>query len=103
MKQELRNYERTSIPDDRLLPCAASSGELRGHVSVLGVGGAFIRTRDLLPVGTALILRIDGHGEVLTIPCVVRDVQPGGVGVSFSRLPAQQKEHLKKILARLKE
>jgi PilZ domain-containing protein len=97
-KKDLRTHGRVCIPEDQLLPCEAVGGGLTGHVSVLGAGGAFIRTHETLPVGTRLSLRVHGNGAQFEAQGVIRDVQPGGVGVAFSRLGRKQKENLHRIL-----
>ncbi len=97
-KKDLRTHGRVRIPEDQLLPCEAVGGGLTGHISVLGAGGAFIRTRDTHPVGTRLALRIHGNGTQFEAQGVIRDVEPGGVGVAFARLGRKQKENLRQIL-----
>jgi len=102
MEKDYRRYERVVIPEDKLLACEGLERALDGLVSIVGLGGMFIRTRESYPVGTVVGVRIRGDGEVVETECVVRDVEPGGLGVEFVRLRGQHEETLKKIVDRFK-
>ena len=102
MERNYRHYERVRVPEDKLIPCEGVGRPLRGHVSVVGLGGLYIRTRESYPVGTVFDVRL-GEGEaVAEASCVVRSVDPGGLGVEFVKLRGKHEETLKKIIARLK-
>ena len=102
MKEDRRRYDRIVIPEDKLLSCEGVSRPLSGKVSVLGTGGMYIRTSDTYPAGTELEVRIRGDAETLEIPCVVRDVTPGGLGVEFTWMRGPLEEKLRKLMARIK-
>ena len=102
MKEDRRHRERIVVPEDRLLSCEGVSRSLTGRISVLGTGGMFIRTADTFAPGTELELRIRANGETLEMPCVVRDVAPGGLGVEFTWVRGPVESKLRKIMGRLK-
>lgn len=97
-----RRHERVLIPEDRLFRCTGIGSHLDGRVSVIGLSGMFIRTRESHPVGATLALRIHALDTEIEAQCVVRDVEPGGLGVGFSRLSAESEHKLKSVLAYLK-
>ncbi len=101
MKKDRRQHDRIVIPEDHLLPCEGVSRPLTGKISVFGIGGMYIRTKDAYPAGTELELRIRVGDEVLEAPCVVRDVAPAGLGVEFTWLRGGLEQKLKKLLTRL--
>ncbi len=101
MKEDRRRRERVVIPEEKLLPCEGVNRPLNGKVSVLGIGGMYVRTSDTYPPGTELELRIRANGETLETPCVVRDVTPGGLGVEFTWLRGALEAKLQKIISRL--
>lgn len=94
-----RHYERVRLPEDRMLSCELVGREEVGLISVLGLGGMFIRTHETFPIGTTLEVRLSGDGQIIETQCVVRDVAPGGMGVEFTRLRGTHEDNLKKVLA----
>ena len=101
-KEDRRHHERIVVPEDKLLACEGVSRPLNGKVSVLGIGGMFIRTKDSYAPGTELELRVRADGETLETPCVVRDAAPGGLGVEFTWVRGPLEQKLKKLMVRLK-
>lgn len=102
MKREHRYYERHRMPENSLFPCEGVDRPLNGHVSILGLGGMFVRTHESYPVGTTLDVRIHAPEEVIEAQCVVRDVLPGGLGFEFTRLRGKHEDAVRKILQGLK-
>lgn len=103
MGKELRRHQRIRVPEEGLLHCEGVGTPLDGQVSVLGLTGMFIRTRDTHPVGTTLVVRLHGSNEhVIEGQCVVRDVLPGGMGVEFSVISEEDAQALTDLLERLK-
>ena len=102
MERDSRHYERIRVPEDKLIPCEGVGRPLRGHVSVVGLGGMFIRTRESYPVGTVFDVRLGDGEEAIEASCVVRSVDPGGLGVEFVKLRGKHEQALKKIIDRLK-
>ncbi len=101
MQRNQRRYERVLIPEDRLFHCTGIGSHLDGRVSVIGLSGMFIRTRESHPVGTTLALRIHALDTDIEVQCVVRDAEPGGLGVEFSGLSAENEQKLKSVIAYL--
>jgi hypothetical protein len=62
MERDTRHYERFRVPEEKLIPCEAVGRPLRGHISIVGLGGLYVRTRESYPAGTVLDLRF-GDGE----------------------------------------
>ena len=102
MQRELRRHERVLVPENRLFRCQGIGSHLDGVVSVIGLSGMFIRTKESQPAGTTLALRIHALDTDIEIQCIVRDVEPGGLGVEFNRLSADNEQKLRSVLAYLK-
>ena len=102
MNRDNRHYVRHTIPEEQLLPCEGVNRPLSGHVSILGLGGMFVRTRESYPLGTPLEVRIHAPGDVIDAQCVVRDVLPGGLGLEFTKLRGKHEDGVRKFLEQLK-
>lgn len=102
MKEDRRRHDRLVIPEGKLLTCEGVSRALLGKISVLGMGGMYIRTTDEYPAGTELELRIRSGAETIQTPCVVRDVVPGGLGVEFTWVRGSLEQKLQKLMAQIK-
>ncbi len=100
MEYDRRRHCRIVIPEKHLLECAGTNRPLNGQVSVLGLGGMFIRTQVHFPVGTTLGVRVNTDGETLETECVVRDVLPNGLGVEFTRRDALHEQAVRKLMSR---
>lgn len=101
-RQDYRYYERVLVPEHYPVQCEGMGIALEGKVSVLSLGGMYIRTRESHPEGSAFGVRMRATGEVVETVCVVRRREPGGLGVEFMRLRGEQEKSLRRILARLK-
>lgn len=80
---EDRRYRRKILDQPEWLECHGIGCQLQGRISVVGLGGVFIRTPQLFPVGSALGVRIRKGEEWLEAVCVVRSHEPSGMGVEF--------------------
>jgi hypothetical protein len=102
-RPELRRNQRVRLPEDSLLRCEGIGTPLDGRVSVLGLTGLFVRTRDAHPVGATLVVRLYGSDkDIVEGQCVVRDVLPGGMGLEFTVISEKDQQALKRLLERLK-
>ncbi|MBI3404558.1 MAG: PilZ domain-containing protein [Acidobacteria bacterium] len=101
-QKNYRRYGRVVIPEDKLMPCMGTSKELSGQVSIVGLGGMFIRTKDVLPTGTVFAARFSFEDITVQTDCAVRYTNERGVGVEFVRLRGINTDSLQKILVRLK-
>jgi len=97
-----RRYGRVTVPEDKLMPCEGTSKPLRGKVSILGLGGMFIRTPDVFPAGTVIGVRFQMGELLVETDCAVRYASPNGMGVEFVKLRGSNSENLQKILSKLK-
>lgn len=101
MSRDSRRYKRVRVPEGGLLRCEGVDTDLQGDVSILGLGGLFIRTPIVFPKGTVFSVRVrDGEREFEAL-CAVRHLQPDGIGVEFVELRGKNEENLKSILQRL--
>jgi hypothetical protein len=97
-----RRYHRKILDQPQWLECQGVGCELRGHISVVGLGGVFIRTLHLFPVGSALGLRIRKGKEWLEAVCVVRSTEDNGMGVEFMPPRARLSPHLSELIGESK-
>ncbi len=102
-RNNYRFYQRVLVPDHYPVQCEGVGIALDGKVSVLSLGGMYIRTRESHPEGSAFGIRMRASDDVVETVCVVRRREPGGLGVEFVKLRGQHEESLKRILARLKQ
>lgn len=98
---ERRQHERIDVN----LEFGCIEDYISEYVSSLSPGGVFIRSKKPLAMGTRVTLRftiiledietVDGEGEVVRV-----DNTPGnmGMGVAFTRLSAESKELLDRLL-----
>ncbi|HEV3254257.1 MAG TPA: PilZ domain-containing protein [Candidatus Acidoferrales bacterium] len=101
-QKDLRRHQRFLVPEGQPLRCDGIGMPCDGVISVLGLGGMFVRTRDSHPVGATLVLRIHGIGDDIRAECVVRDVHPNGFGAEFTNLIPAEERKLKSLLLSLK-
>jgi hypothetical protein len=98
MVEEKRLYDRLNLGEDSLLRCEGIGFTFEGRVTVIGMGGAMIRSEKSYAIGTVLPLRFQ-HGEsVFEAECIVRDLLPGGFGVEFVKFRGAGEEALQKYL-----
>lgn len=80
------------------------------YVTNISEGGVFIRSKNPLPVGTKVNLKfsvilddfetVEGEGEVVRVDNVQGHA---GMGVAFTRLTAESKELIDRVLDRLRK
>jgi len=99
---ERRAHRRILLPEGSMIPCRGISPKFEGVISVIGVGGMFIRTRESYAHGTSLSVSIEDTSLKITAECRVCDVQADGVGVEFTDLEAQTQRKLQELLQRLR-
>ena len=102
MDRRYRRFGRIRLSDAHMLSCEGVGRTLEGKVSVLGLGGMFIRTPEALPPGEALRVRVQGGDAQLEAECVVRNKANGGVGVEFVEMQKAQTANLQSLLRNLK-
>jgi PilZ domain len=97
-EEEQRRYTRKILDEPKWLECEGVGCELHGHLSVIGLGGGFIRTRNLFPVGSALGLRFRKGNEWLEAVCVVRSNENNGMGIEFMPPRNRLATHLNDVI-----
>jgi Tfp pilus assembly protein PilZ len=95
---ERRRAERVPINEE-----FSSDGST--WVSDLSIGGVFVHTNELLPIGMVVELRftvlLDDPQVIEAVGKVVRHSRrPSGIGVQFSTLAAPMRERVEQVLAR---
>jgi Tfp pilus assembly protein PilZ len=95
---ERRRAERVPINEE-------FSSDESTWVSDLSIGGVFVHTHELLPIGMIVELRftvlLDDPLVIEAIGKVVRHSRrPSGIGVQFSTLTALMRERVEQVLAR---
>lgn len=98
----MRRHQRVLVPEGRTIRVEASQPGLEGVVSVIGLGGMFIRARDSHPCGTVLQFRLTDPSVSFESECTVRHVATNGLGVEFTQLTPENEQKLKDLLLRLK-
>jgi hypothetical protein len=102
IKKELRRHQRILVPEGHLLRCRGAEPNVEGIVTVIGLGGMFIRTRNSQPYGAVLNLRIQNEFSVFDAQCTVRNVADNGLGVEFTSLSSTDEQKLKGLLRQLR-
>jgi len=101
MPHETRHYARIHVPEKHPVACDGIDRPFAGEITVMGLGGLFIHTRDTFPVGTVFSVRFRDGQETVEAMCTVRDHEAQGMGVEFVELRGKNEENLKKIVERL--
>lgn len=103
-KVDLRKHQRILVPGSQSIQAASngSGPRVEGAVTVIGLGGMFIRTKDFQPYGTVLHLILKGSYLVLESECTVRNVASNGLGVEITGITPQNEQKLKSLLLQLK-
>jgi len=102
--REMRKHQRILVPGNRLIRASANGDgpRVQGTVTVIGLGGMFIRTSNSLPSGTVLHVKLTEPLGVIETDCVVRNVAENGLGVEFAGVSPEDEEKLKALLLSLK-
>ena len=75
---------------------------MEGTVSVIGLGGMFVRTKVPPAPGTRLHVLLTCPNVSLESECKVIHVTPNGMGVELTRLTPEDERKLKALLVELK-
>lgn len=103
-KVDLRKHQRILVPGNHSIHVSNNGNgpAIEGTVTVIGLGGLFIRTRDSQPYGTVLYLVLKGSYLVFEAECTVRNVAPNGLGVEITSITPPNEQKLKELLLQLK-
>jgi hypothetical protein len=73
-----------------------------GTLSEISTGGCFIETTWPLPIGTHIELHLKTHEVEVEVKGVVGYLDPsGGMGIVFSQVSSEAREHLQQLIDRL--
>lgn len=92
----LRRHERISVPAG--IEIHAVGPGLTGVATVIGMGGMFLRAKDMQPPGTALVLKLTCTGTQIDVGCTVRYVTEHGMGIEFTTISAGNDQKLLNLL-----
>jgi len=102
VQKDMRRHERLLIPDGRHVPVKCARPELEGTVTVIGLGGMFIRTKNSQPYGTVLPVKLADPLVAFEAECTVRHVAENGMGVEITGITSENEQKLKTLLLHLK-
>jgi hypothetical protein len=103
VRKELRRHQRVLVPDGRRIGAETTHPpELAGLVTVIGLGGMFIRTQDSQSHGKVLSLRFVDPFVTFEADCTVRNVAEKGLGVEITRISLENERRLRTLLLQLK-
>lgn len=102
--QDLRRHQRILVPTGHTIraECNGSGPKIAGTVSVIGLGGLFLRTRDFQPAGTVLHLKLIDSLVTLESDCTVRRVTDAGMGLEITSISTSDEQKLRFLLAQFK-
>ena len=103
-KPDLRRHQRILVPTGHTMRIASNGNgpKLEGLVTVIGLGGMFIRTNRAQPFGTVLKLKLEDTVATFEAEFTVRSVADNGIGVEITKISAENEQRLKALLLRLK-
>lgn len=101
VKKDLRRHQRILVPEGSPIRCQGAGPKVEGVVTVIGLGGMFVRTQNSHPCGTELDVRIRTEFSAFDVKCAVRHVAPNGLGIEFLSLTSENDKRLRELLFRL--
>ena len=103
-KVDLRRHQRILLPPGHLMRVHSNGadGRFEGLVTVIGLGGMFIRTSKARPAGRVLKLVLEDPAATFESECTVRSVAENGVGVEITAITSENERRLRALLLRLK-
>lgn len=102
VEKDLRRHQRILVPEGRKIQAQGMRPILIGTVTVIGLGGLFIRTGNTQPCGTVLRLKLTDPFIALDAECTVRHIAENGIGVEITGLTLENEHKLKTLLLQLK-
>lgn len=101
---EQRRYQRIAVPQGVGIRVSGREGGkvVEGLATVIGPGGMFCRTKDILPPGTVIKLRLTCAAASFEVECSVRHANEHGLGIEFTGLTPENKHALEGILLQLR-
>ncbi len=99
-----RRHERVLVPQACQIQMTTNGKgpRLEGSVSVIGLGGMFVRMKDPPPPGSVLHVTITCSIVTLESDCTVIHVTSHGMGVELASLTPENEQKLEALLLELK-
>jgi PilZ domain len=103
-----RRHERILVPQACMIQVAGDGKgpqkgpQFEGSVSVMGLGGMFVRTKLPRVPGSVLHVVLTCPNVSLESDCTVIHVTPNGMGVELTSLTPENEQKLKSLLLELK-
>jgi len=97
-----RRYRRISLPNGMVAAWYGGGDQQVSRVATLGMGGLFLATSCVRPIGTSLRLVFEVPGGLVQADGIVRSFSRGeGMGVEFTNLGPRDRVLLGQLLRRL--
>jgi c-di-GMP-binding flagellar brake protein YcgR len=102
--KDRRRYQRILVPAGHaILARGFRNGKrFEGIVSVIGLGGIFIRTRESFPLGTIVQISLTDPIISFDSECTVRACTETGIGLEFLSIDPAAQQKLQFLLKQLK-
>ncbi|HEV2205757.1 MAG TPA: PilZ domain-containing protein [Candidatus Acidoferrales bacterium] len=103
-KPDLRRHQRILVPSGHVMRVHGRDGgpPFEGVVTVIGLGGMFIRTENTAPPGTVLDVKLDDPVAAFDYECTIRHVAENGIGVEITKISPPNEQRLRFLLVQLK-
>ena len=92
----LRRHERISVPAGTEIHAVGPG--LTGVVTVIGMGGMFLRAKEMQPPGTAFVVKLTCAEMLIEVGCTVRYVTGDGMGIEFTTITGGNDQKLLNLL-----
>jgi hypothetical protein len=104
VKPDLRRHQRILVPPGHTMLVHGNGGgpPFEGTVTVIGLGGMFIRTAKTRPPGAVIKLMLEDPVAGFDSECTVRHVTDNGVGVEITKISPENEQRLRFLLIQLK-
>jgi PilZ domain-containing protein len=102
-KSEVRRHRRFRVPEQLVIRVSSNGAEthVEGVVTVIGLGGMFVRTKAPLSPGSMLTLGMTCPAVSFEAQCSVRHVYEAGMGVEYTALTPENEARLKDFVIEL--
>lgn len=102
--KERRRYQRILVPAGHVILARGlrNGKRFEGIVSVIGLGGIFMRTRESFPLGTIVQISLTDPIFTFETECAVRDSTETGLGLEFLSIDPAAQQKLQFLLKQLK-
>ena len=89
---DLRRYQRSPIDVDLEFALKGATERMRGRGKDISLGGMFVQTGQPQAFSSELVVYVTLPGQrvQLTLPCIVRWVGGGGMGLQFGLIGARE-------------